>query len=108
MNPTARWRRLLAHLALGLLLLGAQQHGMGHWLSHAIDATHAKAPGSPSHPHCADCDGLIALAAALPGGSVATPLLPAIGESVPAAPLRSLRDALAPAAYRSRAPPARR
>ncbi|MDQ2779495.1 MAG: hypothetical protein M3Y32_08060, partial [Pseudomonadota bacterium] len=75
-------RRLLAVAVLGLLLLFGQQHATRHWLSHAIDATHAKAPGSVPQPHCDACDGLAAFGAAMPAPLVVLPPAPAPIEGV--------------------------
>ena len=105
MNARSRLGRLLAHLALGLFLLASQQHAVAHWLSHAIDATHAKAPGAPASEHCDDCAGLIAFGAALACAEVAIPPTPAFGDTAPVTPLPPTPVAVSPAAYLSRAPP---
>lgn len=105
MNAALNLRRLLAHVALGLLLLFSQQQATQHWLSHAVEATQAK-KGAPATEHCGTCDGLVAFGAALPA------LPPALAVPDPfehVQPLSRLTNPLLAAAlvaYLSRAPPA--
>ncbi len=98
-------KRLLARGLLALLLLFAQQAASLHWLSHAIDATHAKASqGQAPSEHCDECLALGALGAAapaspfvVPAAAGADPWRAAPHEATPSTPLRL--------AFRSRAPP---
>ena len=105
MNPLPGLQRLLARLALGLCLLASQQHAIAHWLSHAVAATHAKAPGAPAGDHCADCDSLVAFEASSTAASLPLPPAPAFTQARlvvrPAAP----PAVAAPPVYLSRAPP---
>jgi hypothetical protein len=103
--PTPLISRLAARGVLALLLLFAQQHAVLHWLSHSIEATHAKAAGSPAaNDHCDDCLGMTALGA---GATSSAPLL------VPSCAQHSLAAVVALASappllrlgFRSRAPP---
>lgn len=100
-------RRLVPHIALGLLLF-ALQYATHHWLAHAIEATHARNQGPPVGEHCIDCDALTAFGAALPTTQAVVPLPvefePVRLQTMPAA----LLLAAALAAYRSRAPPSLR
>ena len=111
MNPAPSLRRLLARFALGVCLLALQQHAIAHWLSHAVAATHAKAPAAPATPaseHCADCDSLIAFEASPTAASRLLPLAPAFAQVPAEARSAAPPAATAPAAYRSRAPPSSR
>ena len=65
---------LLGRGLLALALLFGQQHAALHWLSHAIEATQAKASQSAPSEHCDECLALAGLGAGAPS---ATPLLPA-------------------------------
>ncbi len=102
---TLNLRRWLAHAVLGLLLLVGQHYATRHWLSHAIEATHAKTQGAPADINCDVCAGLAAFGAALPVSALALALLAPMGQIGLAA-----RDLSAPATavltgYLSRAPP---
>lgn len=101
-------RRLLAHIALGLLLLFAQQHATRHWLSHAVEATHAKIQGAPEGEHCVDCDALTAFGAALPTPQGAPPIAVEFEQVRLQTMQPVLLLAAALAAYLSRAPPSLR
>ncbi len=98
-------KQFAARGLLALAFLFAQQSAALHWLSHAIEATQAKAgkAGAPLD-HCDECLALGALGAA--ATSSATPLPPGIAQHARQAPLP---DTPAPAAlrlaFRSRAPP---
>lgn len=98
-------KNLLARSLLALALLFAQQHAALHWLSHAVEATQAKATnGSASAEHCGECLVLGAHGAAATSGDTPLPAnfsLHARAAQPPLAPtLAALR-----LAYRSRAPP---
>ena len=105
MNSLPGLQRLLARLALGLCLLASQQHAIAHWLSHAVAATHAKAPGAPAGEHCADCDSLVAFEASPTAASVQLPPAPAFAQARVAARHAAPPAAAAPPVYLSRAPP---
>lgn len=99
--------RLLARGLLALLLLFAQQTATLHWLSHAVDAVHAKAAqGSAPSEHCDECVVLGALGAAAAPSPAA--FVPSGGSDFWLAPTQ---EATSPAplrlAFRSRAPPVR-
>ena len=103
-SSTSPLKILLGRGLLALALLFGQQHAALHWLSHAIEATHAKAGTPAPDEHCDECLALAGLGAA---AASAAPSLP-----VPIAQhaLRSLpAAAIAPVALRlgfhSRAPP---
>ncbi len=104
-SPAPLARSLAARVLLALAFLLAQQTASLHWLSHAIEATQAKASQSPapSH-HCDECVQLGALGAAVATG--ASLLLPSAAQH---APLEAVSVAAARApprlAFRSRAPP---
>ncbi len=100
-------RRLLARGLLALMLLVAQQTASLHWLSHAIDATRAKATqGSAPAAHCDECAVIGALGAAATAPPFAFPAASG-GDGW----LAGSRHAAAPTplrlAFRSRAPPLR-
>ena len=97
-------KTLLGRGLLALALLFGQQQAALHWLSHAIEATQAKASSSPPQEHCDECLALAGLGA---GAASATPALPA---SFAQHALVALRPAgLAPVelrlGFQSRAPP---
>jgi hypothetical protein len=98
-------KNLVARGLLALAFLFAQQTAALHWLSHAIEATHAKAgAGSAPADHCDECLTLGALGAAATGSTDTPPI--AAGQHA----LLALPDAVpSPAALRlafqSRAPP---
>jgi hypothetical protein len=97
-------KTLLGRGLLALALLFGQQHAALHWLSHAVEATHAKAGSPASDEHCDECLALAGLGAAAAGTAPALPAsfaqhalysLPAVA-SAPIAPRL---------AFHSRAPP---
>ena len=95
---------LLGRGLLALALLFGQQHAALHWLSHAVEATQAKAGTPATDLHCDDCLAVAGLGAA---ATASAPLLPAAcARHALASPLPT---ADAPAAlrlaFRSRAPP---
>ena len=98
-------RRLLAHATLGLILLFVQQHALGHWLSHAVEAVQAKTKGAPTDVQCLECDGLAAFDGTLPTGTVAFPALPRPRQVQLALPEPPRPAAAGAAGYLSRAPP---
>lgn len=98
-------RRLLAHAVLAVLLLCGQQYATRHWLSHAIEATQAKATGTPVQAHCDECDSLVAFGAALPTLACALPLVTDLDNVQVIAASPSAPDIATPTGYLSRAPP---
>ena len=67
-------KKLLARGLLALALLFAQQTAALHWLSHAVEATHAKAArGTAPADHCDECLALSALGAAATSSTLALP-----------------------------------
>ena len=94
-----------ARAVLALTLLFAQQTAALHWLSHAIEATSAKADSSPTPAHhCDECLTLSALGAAAAGGDNALPLA-AAQHALLSTPLAMPSPAAPWLAFRSRAPP---
>ena len=97
-------KKLLARCALALLLVFAQQQASLHWLSHAIDATHAKAGSAALADHCDDCLAFAGLAAGATSAQAAPPVAPARHAAI-----RVPAVAIAPCPLRlgfdSRAPP---
>lgn len=103
---TLNLRRLLAHAVLGLLLLFGQQYASRHWLSHAIEATHAKTQGAPADISCNVCDSLAAFGAALPTAALALSVVSESGQTgLPTWDISAPATAIA-TGYLSRAPPA--
>jgi hypothetical protein len=109
-NPEMRanglsFKQLAARGLLALAFLFAQQTAALHWLSHAVEATQAKAgKGAPPGHHCDECLTLGALVAGATSAGFTLPLagaqhaLPGVAsDAVSPAPLRL--------AFRSRAPP---
>ena len=95
---------LLGRSLLALALLFGQQHAALHWLSHAIEATQAKASTPAPDQHCDDCLAVAGLGAA---ATSSAPALPAsFAQHLLASPLPT---ADAPSVLRlgfhSRAPP---
>jgi hypothetical protein len=91
---------------LALAFLFAQQTAALHWLSHAVEATQAKASSSTGGAlhHCDDCLAVAALGAAAPSAGFAFPaalarLMPGVATPVAASP------AVPRLGFRSRAPP---
>ena len=103
---TLNLRRLLAHAVLGLMLLFGQQLSTRHWLSHAIEATHAKAGGTPAQTRCDECDGLVSFGAALPTLDGALSLVTDLDHVQSIATRPSAPDIATRTGYLSRAPPA--
>jgi hypothetical protein len=99
-------KKLVARGLLALAFLFAQQTAALHWLSHAVEATQAKAgssTGGAPH-HCDECLAVAAFGAAAPGAGFAFPaslvqLAPGVATAVTASP------AAPRLAFRSRAPP---
>ena len=104
-SPKHLLKNLLSRGLLALALLFAQQTAALHWLSHAVDATHAKAShGSAPADHCDECLALSALGAAASSAGI----------TLPAGLAQHARVALPPVApspaalrlgFHSRAPP---
>lgn len=89
---------------LALVFLFAQQTAALHWLSHAIEATQAKAGKPAPNDHCDECLTLSALgagatsqSAALPAPAVQYALLESKPAGTACAPIRL--------GFHSRAPP---
>lgn len=102
-------RAVLGHLAartlLALAFLFAQETAALHWLSHAIEATHAKAGnGSAPADHCDECLTLGALGAAATGHAAAPPIAGA-QHALLALPDATSSPAALRLAFQSRAPP---
>jgi len=97
-------KRLLSRGLLALALLFAQQQAALHWLSHAIDATHAKASHSAPSEHCDECLTLGALGA---GATSSSPTLPISFAQHALTTTTAAVDSPAALrlAFRSRAPP---
>jgi hypothetical protein len=103
--PTSPLKNFVARGLLAVALLFAQQTAALHWLSHAIEATHAKASsGSVPADHCDECLALGALGSAAPSSYFPTPLV-AAQHALVAVPPATLTLALLRLAFRSRAPP---
>ena len=103
--PTPLLKQLLARGLLALALLFAQQAAALHWLSHAVDATQAKAgTGSAPSEHCDECLTLGALGAAATATAASLPAMLAQHARV-AAPQPVASPAALRLAFRSRAPP---
>jgi hypothetical protein len=96
---------VLVRIALALAFLFAQQTASLHWLSHAIDATHAKAgSGTPAPDHCDECLTLGALGAGATSRGAELPA-PAAQHALPASASSVASPAALRLAFRSRAPP---
>lgn len=96
---------LAARAVLALAFLFAQHTASLHWLSHAVDATQAKADKSRAPAdHCDECLTLSALGAGATSGGVELP-----AAAAQHALLASTSAVASPAAlrlaFRSRAPP---
>jgi hypothetical protein len=97
-------RGLLARFALAVALLLGQQQATLHWLSHAIEATQAKAAQTPASDHCDECLALAGLGAA--ATSSAAFLVPSTAQHALVAPAPIADATLAPRrGFQSRAPP---
>jgi hypothetical protein len=95
---------LLGRGLLALALLLGQQQAALHWLSHAIEATQAKATHTPAADHCDECLALAGLGAA--ATSSASSLPPSTAQHALVAPSPTAAAALAPRrGFQSRAPP---
>jgi hypothetical protein len=66
-------RGMLARCLLAVALLLGQQQATLHWLSHAIEATRAKAAQTPAADHCDECLALAGLGA---GATSSAPSIP--------------------------------
>lgn len=100
-------RRTLAHAMLALLLLWAQQHGMLHQLEHVLEPAHAKASGAPADERCHQCDAMAGLDSPLAGIGAPITADTRFAHAQPVPAVSVFLQRAAPAAYRSRAPPAR-
>jgi len=98
-------KNILARGLLALAFLFAQQTAPLHWLSHAIDATQAKAGKSaPLGDHCDECLTLSALGAGAIGSSALLPA-PVAQHTLLATATPVDSPAAMRLAFRSRAPP---
>lgn len=98
-------KNILARSLLALAFLFAQQTATLHWLSHAIDATHAKAgKAAPAPDHCDECLTLSALGAGATSSSGELPAATA-QHALLASPTPVASPAALRLAFRSRAPP---
>ena len=99
-------KNLLARGLLALALLFAQQTAALHWLSHAVDATHAKASHGSATPadHCDECLALSALGAAAASAGITLPARLAQHARVALPPLAPSPAALR-LGFHARAPP---
>ena len=97
-------KSLLGRGLLALALLFAQQTATLHWLSHAVEATHAKASHQAPSEHCDDCLALAGLGAA---ATSSMPVLPAsfAQHALYALPPVTTSPAALRLAFHSRAPP---
>lgn len=103
-SPKPSLKNLLARGALALLLLFAQQQAALHWLSHAVEATHAKASSSAPAEHCDECVALSAFGAA--ATSAPTPLpVSSAQHALAAPPIVATAPVPLRLGFRSRAPP---
>jgi hypothetical protein len=95
---------LLGRGLLALVLLFGQQHAALHWLSHAVEATQAKASAPATDLQCDDCLAVAGLGAA---ATASGPLLPEpFAQHALASPLPTAdASAALRLAFRSRAPP---
>ena len=104
-SSTPQLKNILAHAVLALAFLFAQQTASLHWLSHSIDATHAKAgTGSIPSEHCDECLTLSALDATAASGSFSLSVVTA-QPALTASPVATAAPTLLRLAFRSRAPP---
>jgi hypothetical protein len=99
--PLNHW---LARGLLALALLFTQQHAALHWLAHAVDTTHQKAPAPHGAEHCDECLTLSALGSATTSAAQALPLFSA-QHALPVPPAAFASPAVLRLAFRSRAPP---
>ena len=98
-------KTLAARSLLALAFVFAQHTAALHWLSHAIEATHAKAGGNATlAEHCDECLGLGALGSAALGGDT-VPSFGAVSHAVAAVPAVVPAHRARRLAFRSRAPP---
>ncbi len=96
---------LAARALLALAFLFAQHTASLHWLSHAVDATQAKAgKGTPAKDHCDECLALSALGAAAVSHGADLPV-PAARYALQESALPTSSPAALRLAFRSRAPP---
>ncbi len=98
-------KNILARGLLALAFLFAQQTAPLHWLSHAIDATHANAGKHlPAPDHCDECLTLSALGAGATSSGAALPA-PAAQHALLASAAPVASPAALQLAFHSRAPP---
>jgi len=96
---------LLGRGLLALALLFSQQQAALHWLSHAVEATQAKASKTaPATDHCDECLALAGIGSAPPSSAAALPLTTA-QHALIAPPQLAVSPALLRLAFHSRAPP---
>jgi hypothetical protein len=97
---------LAARGVLALVFLLAQHTATLHWLSHAIEATHATVSkvSAPAADHCDECLALSALGAAATSGGVTLPS-GAAHHALASAPAPAPSPTALRLAFQSRAPP---
>jgi hypothetical protein len=96
---------LLGRGLLALALLFSQQQAALHWLSHAVEATQAKAgKTAPAADHCDECLAFAGIGSAPPSAAGALPLATA-QHALIAPRQRAVSPALLRLAFHSRAPP---
>jgi hypothetical protein len=97
-------KTLLGRGLLALALLFGQQHAALHWLSHAVEATHAKAGTPAADEHCDECLALAGLGAAAPSAAPSFPASVA-QHALQAPPAVAVAPAALRLGFHSRAPP---
>ena len=98
-------KTLLGRGLLALALLFAQQQAALHWLSHAVEATQAKASSKTAPAeHCDECLALAGFGAAATSSATALPASFA-QHALVALPPVSVAPAVLRLAFQSRAPP---
>jgi hypothetical protein len=97
-------KTLLGRGLLALALLLGQQHAALHWLSHAVEATQAKASKAAPLEHCDECLALAGLGAAATSAAPALPAFDAQHALTPQHPAVSASVQLR-LGFHSRAPP---
>jgi len=95
---------LLGRGLLALALLFAQQQAALHWLSHAVEATQAKASKTAPAEHCDECLALAGIGAGAPSAAAALPASSA-QHALASLPPVAIAPALLCLGFHSRAPP---
>ena len=96
---------LLGRGLLAIALLFTQQQAALHWLSHAVEATQAKASKTTAPAdHCDECLALAGIGSA-PPSTGATPAVGTAQHALVALPEAAVSPALLRLGFHSRAPP---